>query len=39
MANPTETSNQEADEIYFKLFGYYPSDVPPNPNVPTPPAE
>jgi len=32
-----ENNNTEADEIYFEMFGYYPSDVPANPNIPNPP--
>lgn len=32
-------NNQEAKELYFQMFGYYPDDVPPNPNVPNPPKD
>ena len=34
-----QQSNQQAREEYFKVFGYYPDDVPPNPNIPNPPEE
>jgi hypothetical protein len=37
MPHTEETSSEEVKEIYFEMFGYYPDNVPSNPNVPTPP--